>query len=250
VTVTIDRSGLSNKKYEEVLSIIYYVNEEPREDRINLFINGVVDKEGHNYGIVEIGTQTWMAENLNSGTQNFWYSGSRPTDNGMPEKFCYGDLAINCDFYGGLYYWEEMMDYTLPDTGFVGTTQGVCPNGWHIPTKKEFETLIDYLGGKDVAGGHLKDTSSLWISPNEGATNQSGFGAIPGGLINCVSNIDCDEIDYVNLRQASVFWTASFDLENPQGRYDVVFGFDEDRALIRQAMYDITAASIRCIKDP
>jgi uncharacterized protein (TIGR02145 family) len=63
--------------------------------------------------------------------------------------------------------------------------QGVCPTGWHLPSDAEWTELTDYLGGTSVAGGKLKETGTThWTSPNTGATNETGFTALPGGYRN------------------------------------------------------------------
>jgi uncharacterized protein (TIGR02145 family) len=130
---------------------------------------------GRNYNTVLIGDQCWMAENLNVGTR---INGSQNmSDNGTIEKYCIDDNENNCDEYGGLYLWDEMMEYTTTQG-----TQGICPNGWRLPTDDEWTTLTDFLGGDDVAGGKMKEAgTSHWCSPNTGATNSSGFTALPGG---------------------------------------------------------------------
>lgn len=134
-----------------------------------------VSHEGNNYHTVKIGTQCWFKENLNIGTR---IGGSQnQTDNGIIEKYCYNDNEANCDIYGGLYQWNELMQYV--------TTQGakgLCPGGWHIPTDAEWTTLTSNLGGEPQAGGKMKEAgTSHWASPNTGATNSSGFTALPGG---------------------------------------------------------------------
>jgi uncharacterized protein (TIGR02145 family) len=128
-----------------------------------------------NYNTVLIGNQCWMAENLNVGTR---INGSQNmSDNGTIEKYCYDDNEAYCDEYGGLYQWDEIMQY-VTDT----VTQGICPNGWHLPTDNEWTTLTDFLGGDDVAGGKMKEAGTVhWSSPNTGATNSSGFTGLPGG---------------------------------------------------------------------
>ncbi len=103
-----------------------------------------------NYGTVEIGTQTWMAENL-----NYVVEGSK----------CYEDDPANCDIYGSLYDWE--------------TALTVCPAGWHLPSDAEWQTLVDSRGGDDLAGVSLK-AGSGWNNSGNG-TNTSGFSALPGG---------------------------------------------------------------------
>ncbi len=110
-------------------------------------------RDKNQYKRITIGTQIWLGENV-----------SYDTDYG---SWCYQDKSINCGIYGKLYNWEM--------------AQKVCPSGWHLPNEEEFTILINYLGGKNVAGGKLKSTGNLWKSPNSGATNSSGFSALPGG---------------------------------------------------------------------
>jgi uncharacterized protein (TIGR02145 family) len=136
--------------------------------------------EGQYYKTVQIGAQCWMKENLNVGTMI--NGGQEMTDNGIIEKYCYDNLESNCDLYGGLYQWDEMMSYTT-----TAGAQGICPDGWHLPSDAEWTVLTDYLGGENVAGGKMKskrtapDPHPRWNSPNTGATNSSGFSGLPGG---------------------------------------------------------------------
>ncbi len=111
-------------------------------------------RDGQTYNTIKIGNQLWMAENLNYYTS----SGS----------WCYDNNSSNCSTYGRLYDWE--------------TALTVAPASWHLPTDAEWTTLINSLGGESVAGGKMKETgTSHWNSPNTGATNESGFTALPGG---------------------------------------------------------------------
>jgi uncharacterized protein (TIGR02145 family) len=143
---------------------------------------------GKVYNTIQIGTQCWMKENLNIGTR---IDGpSEQTDNNTIEKYCYDNLTTNCDIYGGLYQWGEMVQYLngASDTSswnpVPGTNvQGICPTGWHLPTNVEYSTLITYLGGVGIAGGKMKETGvAHWFTPNKDATNESGFTALPGGF--------------------------------------------------------------------
>jgi uncharacterized protein (TIGR02145 family) len=132
-------------------------------------------RDEQTYETVEIGGQCWMAENLNIGSM---INGSENmTDNEIIEKYCYDNDPTNCDTYGGLYQWDEMMEY-VTDTA----VQGICPEGWHLPTDGEWTILTDFLGGQSVAGGKMKETGTIhWNPPNTGATNESGFTGLPGG---------------------------------------------------------------------
>lgn len=153
---------------------------------------------GQIYTTVQIGTQCWMAENLNVGTMVISYntgsSHSELSNNAVIEKYCYNNNPTYCTIYGGLYSWDEAMEY---DT--TAGTQGICPNGWHIPTDNEWKILegntdSQYGVGSPVwngtginrgydAGGNLKENGlSHWATPNLGATNSSGFTGLPGGI--------------------------------------------------------------------
>lgn len=135
----------------------------------------ITDSDGNVYNTVLIGGQCWMAENLNIG--NRIDGSSSQTDNGIIEKYCYNNSDAQCDVYGGLYQWDEMMGYTATEG-----SQGICPDGWHLPTDAEWTALATYLGGESVAGGSMKESGTIhWSNPNTGATNSSGFTGLPGG---------------------------------------------------------------------
>lgn len=146
----------------------------------NLYYEGGphIDSGGAYYSTIEIGTQCWMKENLNIGTM---IAGSvNQTNNSTIEKYCFGDLSASCRSldsgglgYGGLYQWNEAMQYVT-----TSGTQGICPIGWHIPTIEEFETLSKAVGGD---GNALKKIGLN--SANDGAgTNTSGFSALFSGF--------------------------------------------------------------------
>jgi len=136
-------------------------------------INYITDIEGNEYTTITIGTQEWFKENLktskfNDGTEiplimdNTWAGLST-------SAYCwYDNDSDNKNLYGNLYNWHAV------ETGKL------CPDGWHVPSEEEWSTLIDFLGGSDIAGGKMKSINE-WNIPNEGATNESGFSALPGG---------------------------------------------------------------------
>jgi len=142
-------------------------------------------RDNQEYATVQIGTQCWMAENLNIGTMIT--GASNQTNNAIIEKYCYDNSAANCDVYGGLYQWNEMMQYvTTPGV------KGICPDGWHLPTDAEYCTLTQFIdptvncgvtgwSGTDV-GTKMKSTTG-WYGGGNG-TNASGFTALPGGYRN------------------------------------------------------------------
>ena len=154
-----------------------------------------INYSGQTYNTVEIGTQCWLKENLNVGTM---IPGSQSQTGAPPiEKYCYNDDPANCNIYGGLYQWDEMMlGSTLPGV------QGICPDGWHIPTDAEWTILTTFLGGLSVAGGKMKEEGYVhWSFPNTGATNISGFTALPGGY-----NVSGS---FVYLTTMGYFWSST-----------------------------------------
>ncbi len=140
-------------------------------------VSPLTDIEGNTYNTIDIGTQSWMAENLRTTKYNDNTSIPNITDNTTwanlsSAGYCWynNDLTANKPLYGALYNWYAI------------TSQKLCPTGWHIPSTSEWRTLTDYLGGESVAGGKLKESGTLhWQSPNTGATNETGFTALPGG---------------------------------------------------------------------
>jgi uncharacterized protein (TIGR02145 family) len=112
-------------------------------------------RDGKTYKTVKIGSQTWMSENL-----NYDASGSK----------CYENKPENCAKYGRLYNWA--------------TSKSACPSGWHLPSNDEWQELVDFTGGDELAGAYLKAKSG-W-NDNKGAsgngTDNYGFSALPGGF--------------------------------------------------------------------
>ncbi|MCK9422810.1 MAG: T9SS type A sorting domain-containing protein [Bacteroidales bacterium] len=136
-------------------------------------------RNGKIYNTVLIGTQCWMAQNLNIGIM---IPGDQEQNNQSAiEKFCYDNSEANCTIYGGLYSWDNMLQWTS-----TPGVRGICPAGWHIPTGGEWDTLVTFLGGLAVAGGKMKETGlEHWTEPNTGASNSSGFTALPAGQVSC-----------------------------------------------------------------
>lgn len=132
---------------------------------------------GEVYPTVLIGSQCWFARNLNIGTR---INGSQnAADNGIIEKYCNGDNENNCNTYGGLYQWNEAMQYET-----TSGAKGICPTGWHIPTIAELTTLSNAAGGVSTGGNALKAIGQgVYQSPSANGigTNTSGFSALLGG---------------------------------------------------------------------
>jgi uncharacterized protein (TIGR02145 family) len=161
---------------------------------------------------VTIGSQTWMAKNLNVGTM--LTRPAQPTNNGIAEKWCYGDQEAMCDKFGGYYQLDELMAYqTQPGV------QGLCPTGFHIPTYAEWMVLIEYCGGIANAGTQLNENSKdYWVQyGNWTPTNSTGMGLRGGGWV--VTTRQADYKYYGN------YWTSS------TAHYAEVPGYEQYAAL-------------------
>jgi uncharacterized protein (TIGR02145 family) len=172
---------------------------------------------GECYDTIQIGTQTWMQINLHY-------------DDSGTGIYSYNDEPDSSDIYGYLYTWNAAM------------RMDTLIEGWHLPSSDEFTTLINYLGGTSVAGGKLKETDyEHWISPNTGATNESGFTALPGGLTYNEYPDLYDDIKYYGN-----FWSSSI-LEYPMCFYLAV-GYQSSQANVfdDESHYGF---SVRLIKD-
>jgi len=135
------------------------------------------------YSTVKLGTRCWMSANLNFGTTIS--STSEQTDNCVNEKYCYGDNAINCTTYGGLYQWDEMMRYNS-----TPAAQGFCPPGWHVPTENDWNSLFLLYISNGFAGSPLK------------YNGYSGFDAFLSGVRH--NNVAWDFSNF-----AIMFWSST-----------------------------------------
>jgi uncharacterized protein (TIGR02145 family) len=202
-------------------------------------VDSITDiRDGQTYRIVKIGNQWWMQENLNIGTR---IDGDQDaSDNGIIEKYCYEDNDDLCNIYGGLYQWNEMMDYDTSDSGLDAPKRGICPEGWHLPADSEWTTLIDFLGGESIAAGKLKGTGTeYWSSPNTGATNESGFTALPG---------DCRESNggFYNMGFVANFWSST-EHRGDKARFRYLYFSNTE---VNNFTSDKECGfSVRCVKD-
>jgi len=187
---------------------------------------------GKIYNTVQIGTQCWMKENLNIGTR---VNGSvNQTNNSTIEKYCYNNLESNCDIYGGLYQWDEMMQYVT-----VEGVKGICPIGWHIPKDSEWTVLTTFLGGESIAGGKMKEIGlSHWEGVNVGASNSSGFTALGSGNKDTGST-------FHSLNQCTSIWSST------QVYTTALFRrlFNTTEGVQVAALELVQGFSVRCLKD-
>lgn len=184
-------------------------------------------RDGQVYTTVKIAEQCWMGGNLNIGTEI--YSDDTASNNDTIEKYCY--YSYGC-IYGGLYTWNEMMQYSTEQG-----TQGICPDGWHLPTENEWTILVEYLGGISIAGYKLKEYGiTHWNYPNQ-ASNLSGFTALPGGLFY---------ENFILIGTHAYFWTSSeTDLNTA---FSVVL-FNNLMVASKELIIKNKGCSVRCIRD-
>ncbi len=201
----------------------------------------VSDVDDNNYRTIQIGSQVWMAENLkttkyNDNTSisividdNEWYTLTTPA-------YCWykNDASNYKAIYGALYNWY------VGDAASNGG-KNVCPVGWRIPSNAEWTTLTAYLGGTIVAGGKMKEVgTSHWWTPNEGATNETGFTAIPGG-----GRIKDGDFygHFGHIGEIGFWWSKETDVKDRMMRYN------DGEVDLFSAFPKQCGFSIRCVKN-
>ena len=203
-------------------------------------------RDGQVYNTVLIGDHCWMAENLNIGEM---INGTEDmADNGVIEKYCYEDNTANCDEYGGLYQWDEMMQYSITQG-----VQGICPAGWHISTDDEWKILegtVDsqYPVGDPEwndwgwrgfdAGLNLKSTSG-WNNNGNG-NDLYGFTALPGGYRFSTYG------DFYSIEERAYFWTSTEDMYNYSSMREIYHPVDD---INRNVLGNYLGFSVRCLLD-
>ena len=195
----------------------------------------VTDIDGNVYHTVKIGAQTWMVENLktthyNDGTAIPLVTGNTAWGSLTTPGYCWynNDQATYGSTYGALYNW------------YAVNTGKLCPTGWHVATDAEWAQLTDYLGGKWVAGGKMKEAGlSHWQSPNTGANNSSGFTALPGGRRHTVGN-------FYGLTYYALFWSSTE--RSPTNAWYRHLHYNTV-VVCRNGNYKTYGLSVRCLQD-
>ena len=201
----------------------------------------VKDIDGNKYDTVAIGDQVWILKNLRVTHYRNGDSIPEVTDPTEWEilttgAYCnYNNDAVNVGLYGRLYNWHAVNDI-----------RGLAPEGWHIPCDEEWQTLRTHLGGSFIAGGKLKESGNVhWNSPNTGATNESGFTALPAGWRYYTG-------DYIDMGYTACFWSSSNTPFNDDGDYFIIYWrleYNSAEDFRIGYSYPQSGFSIRCIKD-
>ncbi len=195
----------------------------------------VTDVEGNTYKTVRIGNQVWMAENLkttkfNDGTDIPLITNDTTWENTTAPGYCWynNDMATYRDTYGAIY------------NGFTADTAKICPAGWHVPAKEEWDQLRTFLGDTVNGGGKLKEAGTVhWLVPNKEATNISGFTALPAG-------IRYFEGSFASILHYTCYWSSADSSTIDQLYISLYYG-DAIFNISHSAKTD--GFSIRCLKD-
>jgi uncharacterized protein (TIGR02145 family) len=212
----------------------------PNVHNPDLTYGTMTDQEGNLYKTIVIGTQEWMAENLNTSI----YRNGDAIATGLDDPawltstsgawtYFSNDASYACP-YGKLYNWYACVD-----------VRQLCPVGWHVPSDVEWMVLTNYLGGASVAGGKMKTTGTvetftgIWYNPNAEATNNSGFSGAPGG-----GRYDYGQ--YTNIGENGYWWSSSeYDFFNSWGRIlNNGIGGTLSYYFVKQSGF-----SVRCLRD-
>ena len=205
-------------------------------------------RDKKSYRTILIGKQRWMAENLN-------YDDSLNYPTLVKNSWCYDNLPENCEKYGRLYSWPVAMDSSGrfssdgKGCGFWSSctptypVRGICPEGWHLPAKAEFETLISVVGGDSVAGKVLKSPIGWKLASN--GSGSYGFDALPAGGRSSDFYVNGSYVNFAYEGDLAIFWTST--VESFMYAYGVRFS-DDDSVTISSPRRDI-GFSVRCLQD-
>lgn len=182
---------------------------------------------GKTYNTIQIGSQCWLKENLNAGT--IITGEQEPTDNNIIEKYCWDNIETNCEIYGGLYTWDEAMQYS-----YGNNNRGICPPGWHIPSENEILILGSIVDGNSNSLKAEGQGSVFGIG-----TNISGFSALLTGYRHYLGS-------YLNKSYFYMWTTTISGLETHKW---ALFFRSSTNAIDYFGVYKNNGLSIRCIKD-
>jgi len=189
------------------------------------------DIDNNAYKTIQVGAQTWMAENLRT---------TRFNDNSLIP------LVTSASVWAGLstpaftFYNNDSISYGALYNWYAISSAKLCPSGWHVPTDGDWTALTIYLGGDSISGGNIKETGTAhWLSPNTSADNLSGLSAIPSGFINSSGSFN-------NIKRTAYFWTATeFNTVDAYYRF-ILYNYSQ---IVKSNSSKLGGLSVRCIKD-
>jgi uncharacterized protein (TIGR02145 family) len=214
--------------------------------------SGAITYQNQIYNLIQIGNQCWMKENLNIG--NMIGGLQDQLNNQIVEKYCYNNDYYTCGTFGGLYQWAEAMNYqygasndSLWNPGPSGPIQGICPNGWHIPSQMEFCTLLQFIDGNagcgfnvgNVAGKKLRSTQFWSYGPGIFSNDTFGFGFLPTGNRNQYGGFSGFGTD------GHILTSTDLGLD-----YSYFYSNRNDNSVLPSYMPKKAATAVRCLKNP
>jgi len=201
-------------------------------------IDSIIDIDGNHYKTIGIGTQIWMQENLrvthlSNGNKiplqterTFW------RDQGLHSlAMCWynNDSITNRSTFGGLY------NYYAVETGLL------CPTGWHVSSEDDWNTLVEFIGGRDKAGGILKSQNGHWISPVNYIDNHFNFSGLAAGLVHVTGM-------FIGLGYYAGWWTNKISQEDAEKV--LIYSIRGDQLnSTREYIYKNEGSSVRCVKN-
>jgi uncharacterized protein (TIGR02145 family) len=203
-----------------------------------LLYGSMTDQDGNVYKTIQVGNQTWMAENLRARRYRNGEVIPLVTNNATWSNLFMGatcwynndSAAYNCP-YGKLYNWYAVAD-----------SREVCPTGWHVPTFAEVETLRSTLGGFLIAKGKMKSSGfQYWLSPNTAADNLSGWSGLPGGKRKDGS--------FESIRNFGYWWSSTENSASEGREGKMHYLTYDDSAQFANSEKKATGLSVRCVKD-
>lgn len=218
-----------------VFGLYYAVNEEKAySDNGEKHETGTItDIDGNTYRTVKIREQWWMAENLKVKHYRNGDAIPNVTDNKAwvnlkKGAYCrYDNDEAKAETFGNLYNWYAVND-----------PRCLAPKGWHVPSYAEWQKLVDYLGVSSVYGGKMKETAH-WSGPNTGATNESGFSALPGGYCGYNGN-------FFFIGRHALFWSSTE--SNRDNAWTWTLHYDNS-AVYFSSLDKRSGFSVRCVRD-
>lgn len=234
--VTLRYVGFS--KTPDIVNGSDVIESNPQSDTVVIFsiIEGfpcqgfeAINYGGYLYPTVQINNRCWLKKNINNGLMID--GNTNMTDNGIIEKYCYNNKPENCDTYGGLYQWDELMQYTTQ-----GGAQGICPNEWHVADTNDFNDLT-----VNNSSNELKERGTLHWNSGNGGNNLTGFTALPAGYRDYNGSFDM-------IFEGADFYLSSEYFQLP-GMVWYKSLYYASSWIVGGAAYRIHGLSVRCVKD-
>jgi len=205
----------------------------------SLTYGNLTDIDGNNYKTILIGTQEWMAENLkttrfNDGSSITLITSNAEWTNNLYPAYCwlFNNDTLYHNIYGAYYNWFSVSNGKL------------CPAGWHVPSDSEWQLMMDFLGGTDIAGSKIKETgSNNWTSTNSDATNSTGFTGLPAGMRESADG------NFSGQGYFGGWWTTKEADPSPLAKAWIRWIHGDTTVVASNSVYKIDGFSVRCLKN-